>query len=60
MIHADQDEPAHIKILKQIFIYLPNAIGSYSKRDLQGIFDKKHDLAKIQPKYLVELNFLAL
>jgi len=51
MIHADQDEPAHIKILKQIFIYLPNAIGSYSKRDLQGIFDKKHDLAKIQPKY---------
>jgi len=46
MIHADQDESAYIKILKPIFIYLPNAIGSYSKRDLQEIFCKKHDLVE--------------
>ena len=28
-------------------------IGSYSKSDLQETFDRKHDLAKIEQKYLV-------
>ena len=35
MIQDDQDESAYIKILKQISIYLPNSICSYSIKYLQ-------------------------
>ena len=56
MIQANQDESAYIKILKQIFTYLPNAIGSYSKIDLQETLDKKHDLA-IQLLSLAQKGF---
>ena len=52
MIQDDQDESAYIKILKQIFTYLPNTICSYSITNLQEIsyngLVKMHDLAKLK------------